>query len=517
MSEIRYGYHADWIRRHAERMPDRLAQVDLVTGRRFTYGEMHRRINRLANFMRDELGLKPGDRASILARSSTDFFEVVFACSRVGVILNTLNWRLAVPELQYILNDCTPKALFYEGYFAEQVAALRPTISADKFVVMGEAAGEDAIPYEEALSRSPETNIDDGPRLTYEDTWCILYTSGTTGRPKGAMVTYGNFFYNAVGMGQAIDLTSNDINLLTLPTFHAGGLGLYSGPTFHAGGTVLIMRDFDPGEMLRVIEEWQVTIILLVPSMYLMLRDHPDFSRYDLSSMRLWSSGGSSLPPSVVHEFADKDIIIQQGMGMTETGPTIFLINKEDALRMAGSVGKPVMHTDVCIMDQHDRMLGPNEVGELCIRGSITTGYWNAPEKTAEAIRDGWLHSGDAAKYDDEGFYTIVDRWKDMFISGGENVYPAEVESVLYHHPAIAEVAVVGVPHPKWQEVGRAVVVLKPGESLTDAEVIDFCQGKLAKYKIPKAVSFLDALPRNDIGKVMKTELQQMYRDLEIA
>ena len=356
----------------------------------------------------------------------------------------------------------------------------------------------------------------DGPRLTYEDTWCILYTSGTTGRPKGAMVTYGNFFYNAVGMGEAIDLTSRDINLLTLPTFHAGGLGLYSGPTFHAGGTVLVMRDFDPGHMLRLIEEWRVTVILLVPSMYLMLRDHPDFGRHDLSSMRLWSSGGSPLPPSLVQEFAARDIIIQQGMGMTETGPTVFLIDKADAVRKAGSVGKPVMHTDVCIMDQHGRMLGPNEVGELCIRGSITTGYWNAPDKTAETIRDGWLHSGDAAKYDNEGFYTIVDRWKDMFISGGENVYPAEVESVLYGHPAIAEVAVVGVPHPKWQEVGRAVVVVKPGATLNEADVIDFCQGKLARYKIPKAVSFVDALPRNDIGKVMKVELQRQFGDLVI-
>jgi fatty-acyl-CoA synthase len=514
MSSIRYGYHADWIRRHAERTPDRLAQVDLATGRRFTYGQMHERVNRLANFMRDDLRLEPGERVSILARSSTDYFEVLFACSRVGAILNTLNWRLAGPELQYILDDCTPTVLFYESVFAEQVASLRPHLSAERFIVMG-GDPEDDIGYEAALAAgSPETI--DGPRLTYEDTWCILYTSGTTGRPKGAMVTYGNFFYNAVGMGEAIDLTSRDINLLTLPTFHAGGLGLYSGPTFHAGGTVLVMRDFDPGEMLRLIETWGVTVMLLVPSMYLMLRDHPDFGRYDLSSNRLWSSGGSPLPPSLVQEFAARDIIIQQGMGMTETGPTVFLIDKGDAVRKAGSVGKPVMHTDVCIMDQNGRMLGPNEVGELCIRGSITTGYWNAPDKTAEAIRDGWLHSGDAAKYDDEGFYTIVDRWKDMFISGGENVYPAEVESVLYSHPAIAEVAVVGVPHPKWQEVGRAVVVIKPGATLSEAEVIDFCQGKLARYKIPKAVSFVAALPRNDIGKVMKVDLQRQFAGLRI-
>ena len=229
---------------------------------------------------------------------------------------------------------------------------------------------------------------------------------------------------------QAIDLTSQDVNLNVLPTFHAGGLGLYAGPIFHAGGTLVVMRAFDPGEFLRLIEEWRVTVLLLVPSIYLMLAQYPDLDKHDLSSVRHWGSGGSSLPPSLVQQYAEKGIIIQQGFGMTETGPTVFIITKEDAVRKAGSVGKPVLHTDVCIMDREGNVLGPNQVGELCIRGgNVTTGYWNRPEATAEAIVDGWLHSGDAAMYDEEGFYYIVDRWKDMFISGGENVYPAEVEN----------------------------------------------------------------------------------------
>jgi fatty-acyl-CoA synthase len=197
---------------------------------------------------------------------------------------------------------------------------------------------------------------------------------------------------------------------------------------------------------------------------------------------------------------------------MTETGPTVFIIGRDDALRKAGSVGKPVLHTDVCIMDQDYNVLGPNEVGELCVRGgNITTGYWNRPEATAEAIVDGWLHSGDAAKYDEEGFYYIVDRWKDMFISGGENVYPAEVENVIYQHPAVAEAAVIGVPHPKWQEVGKAIVVVKEGHTLTEEEVIQFCQGKLARFKIPKSAAFVDALPRTAAGKVLKRELRRQF------
>jgi fatty-acyl-CoA synthase len=514
-------YHFDWIKRHAERTPDKLAVVDAHTGRQFSYAQFNERANRLASFLRDRLGIQQGDRVSILAQNSAEYYEVLFACGKMGAILNTLNWRLAAPELEFILNDCAPRALIYEAVFAETVDALRPLIGCEFYVAMGDEAPEGEWTYEGALAAGDPAGVP-LPALRYTDTWAILYTSGTTGRPKGAQVTYGNFFYNAVGMGAAIDMTSEDVNLNVLPTFHAGGLGLYAGPIFHAGGTLVVMRAFDPGEFLRLIEQWRVTKLLLVPSIYLMLSQYPDFEKHDLSSMVHWGSGGSSLPPSLVHQFAEKGIVIQQGFGMTETGPTVFIITREDAVRKAGSVGKPVLHTDVCIMDRDGNVLGPNEVGELCIRGgNVTTGYWNRPEATAEALVEHpatggggpWLHSGDAAMYDDEGFYTIVDRWKDMFISGGENVYPAEVENVIYHHPAVAEVAVIGVPHPQWQEVGRALVVVKEGHTLTEEEVIDFCQGKLAKFKIPKSVVFVDALPRTAAGKVLKRELREEYRD----
>ena len=510
-------FHFDWIRRHAERTPDKLAVVDAYSGRQFTYAQLNERANRFASFLQDTLGIGRGDRVSILEQNSSDYYEVLFACGKMGAILNTLNWRLAVPELEYILNDCAPRVLLYEPAFAEAVDALRPRISCETYVVMGQDAPEGEYTYEDALAAGDPHGVT-MPLLNYDDTWAILYTSGTTGRPKGAQVTYGNFFYNAVGMGRAIDLTSQDVNLNVLPTFHVGGLGLYAGPTFHAGGTLIVMRAFDPGEFLRLMEEWQVTALLLVPSIYLVLAQYPNLDDYDLSAVRHWASGGSALPPSLVQQYAEKGIIIQQGFGMTETGPTVFIITEEDAVRKAGSVGKPVLHTDVRIMDREGNVLGPNEVGELCIRGgNVTTGYWNRPEATAEALVEHpglggrWLHSGDAAMYDDEGFYYIVDRWKDMFISGGENVYPAEVENVIYQHPAVAEVAVIGVPHPKWQEVGRALVVLKEGHTLQEEEIIDFCQGKLARYKIPKSVVFVDALPRTAAGKVLKRELREMY------
>ncbi len=504
-------HHFDWIARHAERTPDKLALIDAHTGRQLTYAAFNTRANRLASFFVHTLGLQKGDRVSILAQNSADYYEALMACGKVGVILNTLNWRLAAPELEYILTDCTPRALLYEPEFAGVVDELRPKLGAEAYICMGPEAPEGEWTFEGAVAAGDPGGVD-MPRLLYEDTWAILYTSGTTGRPKGAQVTYGNFFYNAVGMGAAIDLTSQDTNLNVLPTFHAGGLGLYAGPVFHAGGTLIVMRAFDPGKLLELIQDWRVSVILLVPSIYLVLSQFPDFEKYDLTSVRSWGSGGSSLPPSLVNTFAEKGIIIQQGFGMTETGPTVFLIDRQNAVRKAGSVGKPVLHTDVRIVDREGNPMGPDEVGELCVRGgNVTTGYWNRPEATAEALVDGWLHSGDAAKYDSEGFYYIVDRWKDMFISGGENVYPAEVENAIYQHPAVAEAAIIGVPHPKWQEVGRALVVLKEGQTLIEQELIDFCQSKLARYKIPKSVIFVESLPRTAAGKVLKRELRKAY------
>lgn len=506
-------FHFDWLKRHAEWTPDRLAIVEAHTGGEITYAAFNERANRFAHFLSETLGVRRGDRVSILGKNSAAYFEILFGCGKMGAILNTLNWRLAVPELEYILSDCSPRVVLYDVEFADTIDDLRARIPCEAWISIGGAgSAEDRWTYEDAL----EAGSPDGiafPRLGYEDTWAILYTSGTTGRPKGAQVTFGNFFYNAVGMGWAIDLTSQDLNLNVLPIFHAGGLGLYAGPIFHTGGTLVLMREFDPGEMLRLIEEWQVTVLLLVPSLYLALAEYPDFDRYDLSSVRSWASGGSPLPPALVHRFAEKGIAIQQGFGMTETGPTVFIISQEDAIRKAGSVGKPVLHTEVRIADADGNDVGAGEVGELLVRGgNVTSGYWNRPEATTEAFDDGWLHTGDAARVDEEGFYYIVDRWKDMFISGGENVYPAEVENVIYQHPAVAEVAVIGVPHPKWQEVGRAIVVARAEHSLTPADVIDYCQGKLARYKIPKSVVLVEeALPRTAAGKVLKRELRERF------
>jgi fatty-acyl-CoA synthase len=511
-------HHFNWIQRHAERTPDKLALVDASTGREYTYGQFNQRSVRLASFLQATLGIERGDRVSILAKNSSDYSEVLMACGKMGAILNTLNWRLVTPELEHSLQDCDPRVLIYEPEFAPAVPALRNKIGVESYIRLeAPSAGESQeigagdMRYKDALAAGNPADLHT-PSLTYDDIWAILYTSGTTGRPKGAQVTYGNFFYNAVGMGQAIDLTSQDVNLNVLPTFHSGGLGLYAGPIFHVGGTLIVMRAFDAAEALSLIENWRVSVILLVPAVYLMLEQFPEFESYDLSSVRSWASGGSALPPCLVERFAERGIIIQQGFGMTETGPTAFIIDREHAVSKAGSVGKPVLHTEVQILDREGKRLGPDEVGELCVRGgSVTTRYWNRPEATTEALVEGWLHTGDAARYVTDGFYFIVDRWKDMYIPGGENVYPAEVENVIYEHPAVAEVAVIGVPHPKWQEEGKAIVVIIEGHTLTGEQVIVFCQDKLARFKIPRTVAFTDALPRTAAEKVLKRELKERH------
>jgi len=503
-------YTFDWLAKRAELSPNKIALVDTATGRRWTYAQFNERASRFAEFLRDEWRIQEGERVAILAPNSTDYFEILYGCAKVGAILVCLNWRLAPPELELIVNDSTPKALIYDPEFTEVAHFLKERTSANLLMALGEKAPEGEWAYERALAQASGQPITMPPR-PLSDVWHLLYTAGTTGRPKGVIQTFGMVFYNAVNIGIAIDLTSEDVTLNVLPTFHTGGLNLYANPTFHVGGTAIIQRAFDPAETLRWLSE-EATAFFGVPAMYLFMSQHPDFDKYDLSRVRSWACGGAPMPVHLIHWYAERGIIIQQGFGMTETGPTVFLIDKEHAISKAGSVGKPQMHVAVRIVDREGRDLPPGEVGELWIKGpGVTPGYWQQPEITAEAFTDGWLHSGDLAKVDEDGYYYIVDRLKDMYISGGENVYPAEVENVLYQMEQIAEVAVIGVPDPKWGEVGKAIVVVKPGYTLTEEEVIRFCEGKLARYKIPKSVVFVDKLPRNPAGKVLKTELRKRF------
>jgi fatty-acyl-CoA synthase len=500
----------DWLAKRAQLSPDRLALIDTATGRRFTYAHFHERASRLGEFLHDEWAIRPGDRVAILAPNSTDYFEVLYACAKTRAILVCLNWRLAVPELEAIAHDSAPRALIYDPQFAAAAHALLGQTSVEHLICLGDTAPDGEWLYERALSQASGQPIVMPPR-GLDEVWHILYTAGTTGRSKGVLQTFGMVLYNALNIGLGIDLTSQDVTLNLLPCFHTGGLNMYANPTFHVGGTAIIQRAFEPAETLHLLST-EATAFFGVAAIYLFMSQHPDFVKTDLSHVRSWASGGSALPTSLLELYARRGIIIQQGFGMTETGPTVFLIDKEHALSKGGSVGKAQMHVQVRIVDGHGKDLAPNQAGELLIKGpGVTPGYWQLPDVTSTAIVEGWLHSGDVARVDEDGYYFIVDRIKDMFISGGENVYPAEVENVIFQMPEVADVTVVGVPDPRWQEVGKAVVVVKEGMALAEEKVLAFCRGKLAQYKIPKSVAFVEQLPRNPAGKVLKQQVRKRF------
>jgi fatty-acyl-CoA synthase len=513
---------ADWIAFHADRTPDKLAQIDQGTGRHFTYAEMDTRAARLAAFLRSEWRARPGDRVALLAKNSTDYFDVLWACIKAGVMLLPLNWRLAEPELQFILADSGATCLLYDAEFAPRAAALCAALPGITHRLRidydGQSAADGAPALEEAIEGTAARWTMDA--LTSHDTpLMIMYTAGTTGHPKGVLITHGMWLYNAVNITIPTALSSESVFYGVLPTFHIGGLNLYANPTLHLGGTNLIARQFDAALALRTLSDAAqgVTHFFGVPAIYLFMSQHPDFAAADLSRLKSWGCGGAPMPVATLETYAARGIVIQLGFGMTETSPTVFLIDKRRALRKPTSVGKPLPHTRVRVVDESFADVPVGQVGEVVISGpNVTPGYWNRPDANRESFTTDahgyrWLHSGDAGVVDEEGCIYIVDRYKDMYITGGENVYPAEVEQVLYALPAVAEAAVIGLPDAQWGESGLAVVVLRAGEALSEGEIIAHCAARLAKFKVPRAVVFVEALPRNAAGKVLKRELRARY------
>lgn len=503
-------YTFDWLAKQADLRPNKIALVDAATNRRYTYAEFHERAGRFAEFLREEWRVQPGERIALLANNSSEYFEILWGCAKAGVILVCLNWRLAVPELEYTMRDSTPVALIYDPPSGVTAQTLKKNLDVRMMMTLGQEPSQGEWTYDSALAHASGKPVLMPPRRL-DDVWHILYTAGTTGRPKGVPQTFGMVFYNAVNCGLGLDLTSKDVSLTVTPCFHTAGLNMYANPCFHCGGTAIIVRAFDPGEAIRLLST-EATVFIGVAAHYLFMSQHPDFANTDFSHMRAWTAGGAPIPTKLLEIYRQRGINIRFGFGMTETGPTVFIIEEDFPISKLGSVGKAPLHVDVRIVDQAGRDLPPGERGELLIKGpGVTPGYWQLPEITAKTIEEGWLHSGDIAVRDADGYFYIVDRLKDMYISGGENVYPAEAENVIYQLPQVLEAAVIGVPDAKWGEVGRAVVVLKPGQTLTEADIIEHCRVNLAHYKVPKSVVFVNQLPRNPMAKVIKGELREKY------
>lgn len=497
----------DWFERWALYSPESPAITDEDSGRRFTYASCAHIINRLARVLREEFAVRRGDRIAVLATNEVEYVFLFFASQKIGAILVPVNFRLTAREIGLILADCTPVLFVYQQQFdviAGEAACVLPDARRIAF------DGPDSLTvrmFNESLPADPLPQEED-----FDTPVMVLYTSGTTGVAKGAIITHGMLFWNSINTSMRLNLVQQDVTLTFAPFFHTGGWNVLTTPFLHRGAHVILLKRFDPAEVLRLCDSAEVTILFGVPTMMDRMYHDAAFAEASLHTVRYAIVGGEPMPVGLIRSWQEKGVPIRQGYGLTEFGPNVFSLNEEDAIRKIGSIGFPNFYVDTRIVDDGGRDLPAGEVGELLLRGPMCMpGYWNNPDATAATIRDGWLHTGDLVRCDEEGFHYVVDRKKDMFISGAENVYPAEIEHYLRTFPAVLSVAVIGVPDEKWGEVGKAFVVLKPGASASETEILEFCRGNLAKYKIPKYVVFLDTLPVSDSGKILKKQLRATH------
>ena len=461
------------LRDRARTTPGRVA-ID-YDGREITYAELAAGADAFAQAFAD-LGLRRDDRVATLTGNSPEHVQVLHACAQLGLILLPLSWRLTAPELLYQLDDAEPSLFLVENEYAE----------------LARATGH---PFERLAEPRPGARHKD-VAVEDDDGLLLIYTSGTTGKPKGALLTHANCFWTNVGFDLATGVRGDDVVLQVLPQFHVGGWNVQALLAWWKGARVVLERDFDAALVLRLIEEKRVTTMMGVPPIYLFLAQEPGFAAADLSSLERAVVGGAPMPEPLLETWAARGTAIVQGYGLTEAAPNVLCVPPEDAVRKLGCAGKPYPFVDVRLGDE----------GELQVRGpNVFPGYWRNHEATAQAFTsDGWLRTGDVAECDDEGFYRIKGRLKELYISGGENVYPAEVEAVLHEHPHVVDAAVVGVPDDRWGETGVAFVV---ADGVTDDELIEWCSARLARFKIPQSIRFVPEIPRNGLGKIQKQEL----------
>lgn len=485
-----------WPGRRARKTPGRIAIVH--NGRHWTYAQLDDRVRRLAGALR-ELGVRRGDRVAYLGANHPAYLETLFAAGTLGAIFVPLNTRLADGELAFVLEDSGSTILVHaddHAAFAAKQDNLRHRIALSE--------------YEELLAAAPRDVRAES--VGQDDPCLIMYTSGTTGRPKGAVLTHGNITWNALNVLVDIDLAGDEVTLVCAPLFHTAGLNMTCLPTLLKGGRVVLADRFDPGEALELIEALGVTYMFGVPTMFDVMASHPRWPEADLSSLRQLACGGAPVPEATIRTYQDRGLVFCQGYGMTECSPGVLFLDRENTVSHAGSAGVPHFFTDVrlALADGGDAVVG--EPGEILVRGpNVMQGYWGRPDADATAFTDGWYRSGDLAKADADGFVSIVDRLKDIIISGGENIYPAEVESSLLDHPEVVDAAVIGVHDDRWGEVGRAVVVRRSPSAPDEGELLGFLEGRLARYKIPKSVVFVPALPRNATGKLLKAALRAAH------
>ncbi|SMF36359.1 long-chain fatty acid--CoA ligase [Streptomyces sp. Amel2xC10] len=497
-----------WPARRARKTPGRIAVVH--EDRTWTYRDLHQRVLRLAHALR-ALGTGHGDRVAYLGPNNPAFLETLFAAGTLGAVFVPLNTRLAAPELAYNLADSGTTVLVHALEQAEAARAAAAEAGVRHRIAVAGPDQDGALGYEKLLAGAGTGSLDEA--VAPEDPCMIMYTSGTTGRPKGAVLSHANITWNSVNVLVDTDLAGDEVTLVVAPLFHTAGLNMTCLPTLLKGGRVVLLGAFDAERVLELIEDLRVTYMFGVPTMYDAMAARPRWETADLSSLRTLNCGGAPVPARTIATYLDRGLAFSQGYGMTEASPGVLYLDREQTSAKAGSAGVPHFFTDTRVVLPDGSEAEPGGRGEILVQGPhVMTGYWNRPEETEAAFADGrWLRTGDVAWTDDDGYAYVVDRVKDMFVSGGENVYPAEVEDVLLTHPAVAECAVIGVPDPVWGEVGRAVVVLRPDARADQDDILGHLRGRLAKYKIPRSLVVTEALPRTASGKIIKPAVRHTH------
>jgi acyl-CoA synthetase (AMP-forming)/AMP-acid ligase II len=497
------------IKRNTRKAPSREAFI--FGERRYTYNEANKRVNRLANGL-IKLGISRGDKVAVLFFNAVELVECYFAITKIGAIVVPLNFRLAGAELVYQINQSDSKIVVFGKAFEETIGSISNELSmVEQYIGVGQNQNDGIIDYEDFLRKQKEEE----PSIVVndDDPAFIVYTSGTTGKPKGAVLTHKNLMMDALNLLAEINFNNEPRWLCVPPLFHAAALGLFLTIVMR-GGTTIIVEQFDPQEIPKTLEEEKISFIFLVPAMWIFLLQSPDIGNYDCTSLTIGVSGAAILPVEVKKKIMGRfpDMSIYDVFGQTEMSPCTTMLKHKDAIRKPGSVGQRIINVEARIVDIDGKDVEVGHVGEIVYRGPTTMlEYYKKPKETKEAMDGGWFHSGDLVREDEEGYIYVVDRAKDMIISGGENIYAAEVEEVLYTHPKVLEVAIIGVPDEQWGEAVKAIVVAKQGERIGEDEIVSHCKKKLASYKKPRSVAFIESLPRNAAGKVMKFKLREQY------
>ncbi|MCB0580491.1 MAG: long-chain fatty acid--CoA ligase [Phaeodactylibacter sp.] len=497
----------DWIAKWALYSPNKIAVKEFESGNTYTYGELHRLGNRLAFHLQGRYGIQKGSRIAILAENCLEYIALFAAAQKLGCILVPVNYRLASAEVDYLLRDSGPSLAICEKKFAPLLQGAPTFASIPHFWSLEELSAfcqkEKEGNHGEPFPLQP---------VEEDDPVFILYTSGTTGFPKGAIYSHKMLFWNSINTAISLILNTESRTVNVMPPFHTGGWNVLTTPFLHHGAYTCMTKKFDASTVLRLLQEEDVTLFMGVPTMLRMMAEVPEFEEATFPSLYYIIVGGEPMPIPLIERWQlAKGVAIRQGYGMTEVGPNLTSLHQNDAIRKKGSIGRPNFYVDIRIVDSQGQEVAENTAGELLLRGPmVTPGYWRNEEATRKAIVDGWFHTGDMVRLDEEGYLFVVDRIKNMFISGGENVYPAEVERVLQSHGGVSEAAVVGVPDAKWGEVGKAFVVRRPGVQLSETDLREHCRNLLARFKVPRYIIFVEELPKNDTGKINRAALKQL-------